>query len=94
MSNKGKYTIEVLDIALDVIEYLMASGQGPQRIAELACQVGIHRNRAFRILKTLEERGYVEVNPETRGYQLGSKFLRSASWCMNNLMWAAWPIAS
>jgi IclR family KDG regulon transcriptional repressor len=75
MSNKGKYTIEVLDVTLDVIEYLAASGQEPQRHAEIARQLGIHRNRAFRILKTLEERGYVEANSETRGYQLGLKFL-------------------
>jgi len=75
MSNKGKYTIEVLDVTLDVIEYLAASGQEPQRHAEIARQLGIHRNRAFRIIKTLEERGYVEANPETQGYQLGLKFL-------------------
>ena len=61
MSVEGQYTIEILDVALDVIEYLLAAGGEPQRVSEVARQLGIHRSRAFRILKTLERRSYVEV---------------------------------
>lgn len=75
MSVEGQYTIEILDVALDVIEYLLAAGGEPQRASKVAHQLGIHRSRAFRILKTLERRGYVEADPQNQGYQLGLKFL-------------------
>ncbi|MBL7065649.1 MAG: IclR family transcriptional regulator [Anaerolineae bacterium] len=74
MSSQGQYTIEVLDVALDVVECLLAAEGEPQRPGEIACQLGINRSRAFRILKTLERRGYVESDPQAQGYRLGLKF--------------------
>jgi len=75
MPGQDRYTIEILDVTLDVIEYLLAAGGEPQRPSQLSRQLGIHRSRVFRVLKTLERRGYVEADPQTRGYQLGLRFL-------------------
>ena len=75
MTDKGKYTIDILDVALDVIECLMLSGGKPLRASEIANQLTINRTRVFRILKTLEERGYSAFNPDTQGFRLGLKFL-------------------
>jgi DNA-binding IclR family transcriptional regulator len=69
------YAIEVLNVALDVIESLSSADRAPRRPGDLARQLGVHRGRIFRILKTLEQRGYVEAHPTLPGYRLGLKFL-------------------
>jgi len=75
MPSKDQYAINALDAALDVIEGLLAAGDRPLRASDLARRLDLNRSRAFRILKTLERRGYVESDPETQGYRLGLKFL-------------------
>ena len=75
MPGQDQYVIEILDVTLDVIEYFVSSeGRAPQP-PEIARQLNINRSRVFRILKTLERRGYIEADPESRGYRLGLKFL-------------------
>jgi len=75
MPGEDRYKIEIVDVMLDVIEGLSTAGGHPGRVSELSRQLGIHRSRVFRILKTLERRGYVEADPKTKGYRLGIKFL-------------------
>jgi DNA-binding IclR family transcriptional regulator len=43
--------------------------------SSIARQFHINRSRAFRIFKTLEQRGYVEYDPKLESYRLGMKFL-------------------
>ncbi len=74
MADKTDYRIDILDVALDLMEALLASGR-PVGVSEVARAVGITRTRAFRILKSLEARGYVEPDSETQGYRLGLKLL-------------------
>ncbi len=69
------YTIEILDVSLDVIECMMGGNSGYYRASEIARLLNINRSRVFRILKTLEIRGYVDFDPQTQGYRLGLKFL-------------------
>ncbi len=94
MPGGDPYTIEVLDVALSVVEQMLAAGGQPQRASRLARQLGVHRTRVFRILKTLERRGYVEADPEGRGYRLGLKFLEIGAQVRErlNLRRAAEPI--
>jgi DNA-binding IclR family transcriptional regulator len=75
MPEKDKYTIDILDVALDVIEYMLKSGGESQKPSEIAAKLNFNRTRVFRILKTLEYRGYVTFDPENQGYHLGLKFL-------------------
>jgi len=75
MTEKGKYIIDILDVTLDVIENMMLSGGEPLRASVIANQLGFNRTRVFRILKTLEMRGYTEFDPESQGFRLGLKFL-------------------
>jgi IclR family transcriptional regulator, KDG regulon repressor len=70
-----QYTIEILDISIDVIEAFLDSRESHLGPSELARKLGINRTRAFRILKTLERRGYVELVDEGASYRLGLKFL-------------------
>src|SRR5512146_1855478 len=74
MPDHEPYVIDVVQVALDVIESL---NDGPRSLgaSELAQRLGINRTRVFRILKTLDSRGYVEYDPITQTYRLGLKFL-------------------
>ena len=42
-------------------------------VTELSQKLGLHKNNVFRILATLEYRGYIEQNPKTECYRLGPK---------------------
>ncbi len=42
-------------------------------VTELSNKLGLHKNNVFRILATLEYRGYIEQNPKTEAYRLGPK---------------------
>jgi DNA-binding IclR family transcriptional regulator len=70
-----QYKIEILDKSINVIEVLLNSGGRPLGPSEIARKLGINRTRTFRILKTLERRGYVELVSQTQAYRLGLKFL-------------------
>ena len=75
MADKNAYSIEVLDVALDVIEELADSGKETKRPSEIAIKLGINRTRVYRILKSLSHRGYVDSDASGQGYMLGLKFL-------------------
>lgn len=66
------YTIAVVLRTLDILEAL-ADGKRPLGPTELARRVGTTPSAAFRILKTLEERGYVARDPITGQYRLGTR---------------------
>ncbi len=74
MRDHDPYVIDVVEVALDVIECLNG-GVKAFGASELAQKLGINRTRVFRILKTLDSRGYVDYDPDTQTYRLGLKFL-------------------
>jgi len=78
MPPSGQYIIDILDVALDVIEGMLQNEPDFQRVSDLAKQLDINRSRVYRILKTLEQRGYVDFDPHSQGYQLGLKFVSIA----------------
>src|SRR3972149_3695501 len=77
MDQRNPYTIDVLDVALDVLERLLAE-KDPQKTSKLARDLGTNRTRILRILKTLEERGFVQSDALTREFRLGLRFLEFA----------------
>ncbi len=58
--------------ALDILEAFDYEHED-RRIAELARKLNLHKNRIFRLLATLETRGYVEQDKESGNYRLGSR---------------------
>jgi IclR family transcriptional regulator, KDG regulon repressor len=75
MQNDIRYSIEILDIAMNIIDMMALDAKEYQTPSSIARQFNINRSRAFRILKTLERRGFVEYEPKNEGYRLGLKFL-------------------
>lgn len=71
---KESYTIQSVGHALDLLEQF--HGEEPEiGVTELSRRLGLHKNNVFRLLATLEVRGYVVQNPETEAYRLGVKAL-------------------
>lgn len=74
MSTKSErpsnYSIAVLDRAVDLLE-AMAAAHGPMGVSELARAIDSTKSATFRILVTLEERGYVYRVDESSKYELG-----------------------
>jgi IclR family KDG regulon transcriptional repressor len=69
---KSDYVIHSVDHAFDVLEAFRAN-EPELGVTQLAKLLNLHKNNVFRILATLESRGYVEQNPRTGNYRLGLK---------------------
>ncbi len=63
------YTISAVDRALALLEVLAENAD--IGVAELAERTGNTKSLVFRLLFTLEQRGYVQKDPVTRTYALG-----------------------
>jgi len=72
---KSNYVIQSVSHALDVLEqfYLNVDEIG---VTELSKRLKLHKNNVFRLLATLEARGYIEQNRATENYRLGLKCLQ------------------
>lgn len=72
--NLARYSVHVVDRALDLLEVLRDAGR-PLGLMEITRRVGGTKSSVFRLLCTLERRGYIE-RPESDGrYGLGPKLL-------------------
>jgi len=71
--DKDNYTIQTVSHALDVLEQFYADDE--LGVTELSKRLKLHKNNVFRILATLEARGYIEQNKATENYRLGTKCL-------------------
>jgi IclR family transcriptional regulator, KDG regulon repressor len=78
MSDPGRrpnYNIAVVDRTIDLLEAL-ADAPEPPSVTEIAQAIGATKSATFRILATLEGRGYVSRDSETGKYQLGMPLVR------------------
>jgi DNA-binding IclR family transcriptional regulator len=72
--DKSNYIIQSVAHALDVLEEFKG-GVDELGVTELSKKLKLHKNNVFRILATLESRGYIEQNKATENYRLGIKCL-------------------
>jgi len=90
---KANYMIQSVSHAIDVLEELCKAA-GEVGVTELSKRLKLHKNNVFRLLATLELRGYVEQNRDTEDYRLGVKALQlgQAYLTQSNLTARATPI--
>src|SRR5246127_261721 len=72
--DKNKYVIPSVAHALDVMEQFFGDID-ELGVTELSKRLKLHKNNVFRLLATLEARGYVEQNKLSENYRLGIKCL-------------------
>ena len=72
---KSNYIIQSVAHCLDVLEQF--SGEAEELgVTELSKRLKLHKNNVFRLLATLESRGYIEQNRATENYRLGIRCLQ------------------
>ncbi len=76
-TTSGKYVVEAVAKALDVLETF--SGADGFTLNEISQRVGLNKSRTFRLLYTLAERGYVERSADGSRYKLGVKLFERAA---------------
>src|SRR6202166_4671050 len=72
--DKTNYVIQSVAHALDVLEQFFGEVD-ELGVTELSKRLKLHKNNVFRLLATLESRGYIEQNKVTENYRLGLKTL-------------------
>ncbi len=72
---KVNYTIQAVSHALDILESFTKT-EDELGVTDLSKRLGLHKNNVFRLLATLEHRGYIEQNKSTENYRLGPKTLQ------------------
>jgi DNA-binding IclR family transcriptional regulator len=80
---------QTLARGLTALEIIGAS-DAPLSVAELCSRLGIHRSMAYRLVKTLEQHGFVERDP-SGGLVLGTKLSTLARGVAKSLQAAAAP---
>jgi DNA-binding IclR family transcriptional regulator len=72
--DKTNYLIQSVAHSLDVLEQFFGDGD-ELGVTELSKRLKLHKNNVFRLLATLEARGYIEQNKASENYRLGIKCL-------------------
>ncbi|HEY7558083.1 MAG TPA: IclR family transcriptional regulator [Candidatus Binatia bacterium] len=72
---KSNYMIQSVSHALDVLEQFNGNVE-EIGVTELSKRLKLHKNNVFRLLATLEARGYIQQNKSTENYRLGLKCLQ------------------
>ncbi|HKV53637.1 MAG TPA: IclR family transcriptional regulator [Candidatus Binataceae bacterium] len=72
--DKTNYVIQSVAHSLDVVEQFFGEAD-ELGVTELSKRLKLHKNNVFRLLATLEARGYIEQNRSTENYRLGIKCL-------------------
>jgi IclR family transcriptional regulator, KDG regulon repressor len=72
---KSNYIIQSVSHSLDVLEQFAGEAE-ELGVTELSKRLRLHKNNVFRLLATLESRGYIEQNRATENYRLGIRCLQ------------------
>ena len=72
---KSNYIIQSVSHCLDVLEQFSTDAE-ELGVTELSKRLKLHKNNVFRLLATLESRGYIEQNRTTENYRLGIRCLQ------------------
>lgn len=81
---KTNYVIQSVAHSLDVLEQF-SNDVDELGVTELSKRLKLHKNNVFRLLATLEARGYIEQNKATENYRLGSRCLNLGRWYINHM---------
>lgn len=75
LESRGRYYVEALGRGLAVLDCFIAD-PGPHALVELSRRVGLGMPTTLRLIRTLEEAGYVRQDAATKRYRLSWKMLQ------------------
>ncbi len=83
--SKSDYVIQTVNHALRLLEEFRAEDE--LGVTELSRRLNLHKNNVFRLLATLEQRGYIEQSSANERYRLGAKCLElGETFCRSHSM--------
>jgi DNA-binding IclR family transcriptional regulator len=82
--DKSEYVVQAVDRALSILE-AFDYHQEELGVTELAQRLGLHKNNVFRLLATLECRGFIDQDKKTANYRLGIKTFEVATVFLHHL---------
>src|SRR5262252_6761575 len=82
--DKTNYVIQSVAHALDVLEQFNGNTD-ELGVTDLSKRLKLHKNNVFRLLATLESRGYIEQNKSTENYRLGIRCLQIGQTYVNQM---------
>jgi IclR family acetate operon transcriptional repressor len=82
-ADRRVYDLSTVGKALDILEILAASA--PLALAEITTRTTMSKASAFRVLNTLENRGYVSRDDSTRKWALGPRLIALSSAVVSSL---------
>lgn len=81
---KAEYIVQSVDRALDILESFEYNEE-ELGVTELSHKLKLHKNNVFRLLATLEVRGYIEQDKKSGNYRLGIKTFEIANVFLHHL---------
>ncbi len=69
------YTVPAVAAALQLLMHMRDMSEGQASLSELSRAVGMSKSTVFGLLRTLEMAGFVEMDPPTKRYGLGSALI-------------------
>src|SRR6185369_9153487 len=82
---KANYVIQSVAHSLDVLEQFADATAAELGVTELSKRLKLHKNNVFRLLATLESRGYIEQNRASENYRLGIRCLQLGQAYVGNM---------
>jgi IclR family transcriptional regulator, KDG regulon repressor len=82
---KTNYVIQSVAHSLDVLEQFAEPSAAELGVTELSKRLKLHKNNVFRLLATLESRGYIEQNRASENYRLGIRCLQLGQAYVGNM---------
>jgi IclR family transcriptional regulator, KDG regulon repressor len=77
VSEMEKPTVRAAERALDIL--LCFAGESQLGLMEIVSRTGLNKSTVFRLLATLEKKGFVRRDPQTEKYQLGFRIWELAA---------------
>lgn len=68
---KPAYKVQVLDRAINILEFISQQGTGEAGLPELSAAMGLHKTTTHRIAHALESRGLLRRGRDSNRYRLG-----------------------
>lgn len=92
MADKHKVTVQSVERAIDILQTFTADKPG-LGVGEISRRVGLPKSTVFRLLTTMESRGFITQDVDTNLYQLGLELIPLANsvYIYNDLRQVARP---
>lgn len=84
-TSKERYLVPAVEQASRVLFGLAGARSSHMSLTEICAQVGIHKSKAFSILRTLQTFGLVQRNSDGKGYALGPGLISLSRRVLDNL---------